>query len=341
MGLIDKGAEQPVSFEEGMRAAEEAAGIPTDEELYGQEWATPEPDETGRIPSMSRPKDDEGNVVVDEPSAEETAVEAPEAETTTDDSEPVVEPPAVDDRVLAELQELKSKVGTLVNENAELRRAQQAQPIAQVDGDWFESVIDQSPGEAAYFALQNKRPDLYERAIRTWYDVDPVAATRYERQVEMQAFTEQLQPQFQTAKDLQQKQELEVAISAVKEKHPDFEQVVGSLDESSVAKLVEDGFPLDTLALLGGDARQKQSALESLFRWVSHDHASIVQAAAPKLGAEAQEEAKARKKAATVASATTTTPETVEETEGERLARVWAEQRPSMRSAWENRSSAR
>lgn len=333
-GLIDKNTETPQSFEEGMRAAEESAGIPSDAELYGEEWATPEPDETGRVPSMSRPKDEATGEVVET----EEVVEAPEAETTPVEAEPVVEPPAPDAQVLAELAELKAKMGTLINENAELRKAY-AEPA--IDPSWYEQALETDPAQAVGLAIQSGNPHQYEQSLRAWYDVDPVAAGRFERQVEMaqlqESISQRLAPQLAGANTVAQKAEMEQAILAVKGKHDDFEMVMGSWDEAAANRLVESGFPVRVLEGFNGDLAEKQAALETLFRWHKAEQAGTIAAAAEEIKVETAEAAKERKRKAQVASATTTTPDAVEESEAERMERVWKEQRPSMRDAWTGR----
>lgn len=339
-GLRDTNTEAPVGFEEGMRAAEEAAGIPSDEELYGPQFATPEPDETGRVPSPSPPRDEEGNVLETEAPVDEP-VEEPEVEEETPAAVPMVPPD--------EIAELKRKMGELLNDNAELRRWQQEQqqayqPQPQLDGNalaWFDEIVEQAPDQAAVWAAQQQQPLLYERAIRSWFDVDPVAAARYERSMEwnqlQSQMTAQFAPQIEGAQNLAQQADLQAALKTVQARHDDFDQVVGALDEASVQRIVESEFPTEILNGLAGGRQEKEKVLETLYRWAKSEQAPALVQGAVEAVEQAREDARASKRAATVASATTTTPPPVEETEGERLMRVWKEQRPSMRDAWTGR----
>ena len=118
-GLIETNPEPLPDFDAQTRAAEEAAGIPSDEELYGEFMARPEPDEAGRIPA-SRAAEEEAPA--EETPAEE---EAPTEEPAEEEAPVEAVAPEVD-----ELAELKKKVGQMANENAELRRWQEEQTAA-------------------------------------------------------------------------------------------------------------------------------------------------------------------------------------------------------------------
>jgi hypothetical protein len=155
-----------------------------------------------------------------------------------------------------------------------------------------------------------------------------------------QQIQSQIAPQIQGAQQLSQQAELEKAMRTVAGRHPDdFEQVAGSLDEAGMQKILESGFPTEVMAsLFNGGGDDKERALEMLYRWVKSEQAPALVEGAVEAVQASRDDAKAAKVAATVASATTTSPEQVEESEGERLMRVWAEQRPNMRSAWTGRS---
>ncbi len=345
-GLRETGAAAPPDFDEQTRAAEEAAGIPSDEELYGEFMARPEADEAGRIPASRAP--DEEEVPAEEPV--KAPVEEPEAPTEEPETEAVpIQTPLAED---TELAELKRKVGQMANENAELRKWQQEQeaswanaPQPQLDGQalaWFDEIVEQAPDQAAVWAAQQQQPLLYERAIRSWHDVDPVAAARYERSMEwnqlQQQMTERFQPQIQGAQELAANADREAAYKAVASRHDDFEQVVGGITTETADQIIASAFPTEILPSLLTSRDGAEKVLETLYRFVKSDQAPAMVAGAVEAVQTSQEEAKAAKRAATVASATTTTPAPVEESEGERLARVWEEQRPSMRSAWTGRA---
>jgi hypothetical protein len=337
--LIDTG-EPGDGFEEGMRKAEEAAGVPSDAELYGEAFITPAADEAGRIPA-SRGED----IVEDVPAEEPAEEEAPTEE------EPVTAPPVENE----ELADLKRKVGQMANENAELRRwqeeqmyAQQSQPAPQIDGQamaWFDEIVDQAPDQAAVWAAQQQQPLLYERAIRSWFDVDPVAAQRYERSMEWNQLQQQMQaqiaPQVQGAQELTQRADLEAAMKTVHSRHDDFEQVVGGLDTERMQQIVESEFPTEILVGLTGTQKDKEKVLETLYRWAKSEQTPALVQGAVQAVESSREESRQAKRQASVASSTVSTPEPVDEDEGARLSRVWAEQRPNMRDAWTGRDSVR
>ncbi len=332
MAQIDTNSPAKPSFEELQRQAEEAAGMPADSELYGEWMTSPEPDETGRVPA-SRPE--EAVAAADEPAAEE---EAPSEEPAAVEAAP--EP----DR----LEELNQKLGQLINENAEMRRALSEQPEPQVQPQrldegtvtWFDEYTEQDPGGAAYWALTQQQPMLYDRAIRSWYDQDPVAAGRYERQVEQAQFAAQLEQKSAPQQQAASRQQMEDAMSAVAARHDDFGQVLGTLNEEKIADIVKSGMPAEILERgLAGSREDKERVFETMYRWVKADMAGQLAEAAAQAQAKSSEEARQAKIDATVASASTTTPPPVEESEAERQARVWQEMRPSLRDGWEGRDS--
>lgn len=342
MALIEKTDGTQPSFEELTRAAEEAAGVPSDQELYGGLVEQPEPDEAGRVPASREPAAE----TEPEPAPEDTS---PDEEQPPEQEEEAPEPElaaAVPDKTA----ELEKKLGQLINENAELRRWQQdqdqraaMQPPSQQEITWFEQAVEQSPGDAATWAVQQGQPLLYEQAIRAWHDVDPVAAGRFERQqefVQMQALMQaQIAPQLQGASEYAQRAQLEGALRSVESRHDDFATVMGGLTAERTEEIVQSGFPVGILNDLGGNQQQKEAVLETLYRWVKADQTGTLVAAAAEAATQQKEGAKAAKRAATVASSTTTTPEAVEESEGQRLARVWSEDRPSLREGWTGRDT--
>ncbi len=337
MGIVEKaGAEQPPSFEEQQRQAEEKAGIPSDVELYGDWMAPPEADpETGQTP-ISRPV--------------EAETEEPEAEVTEPEPEETVE--AVPEEKPDQLAELNKKLGQLLNENAELRKAQEAQPepqqyqpqqLTQENINYFDEYAAEDPAQAVSQAIQLQQPILYERAIRAWYEQDPAAASRFERQAEMQQLEQkmaaQFQPQIQSAQDLVQKTELDKAFETVAGRHEDFAQVIGTLTPERAEQIVEGGLPREILDGLTGDRDAKERVFETVYRWVKAEQAGVFAQASQEAITQAAEENKQAKRDATVASATTTTPETVELTEEERLQQAFKDLRPNMRDAWTGRAS--
>ena len=251
----------------------------------------------------------------------------------------------------SQFAELNKKVGQLVNENAELRRAQEQQPqyeqpqqppLTHMDG--FDEWADQNPVQAVQWAADNKQPHLYDRAIRAWYDQDPIGAGRYERQIEQQALmqniTQQVQPQLQAAERMAVNNDIAQAINTVASRHSDFAQVVGVLDEAAVAKIMESGLPAGVLAnALQGSQAEREQAIETVYRWQKAEMAGTFEAATADDAQRQADEAREAKLDAFVGSATTTTPDAVPESESDRMTRVLQEYAPSMRNAWTGRDS--
>lgn len=339
MAQIDKKpTEAQPSFEEQMRQAEQDAGVPADAELYA-EWGveTPEPDETGRVPA-SKPADEPTAEAVEE----DSPVEAEEQEVAAE--EPQTDPMA----------ELNKKLGDLLNDNAELRRqlqAQQAQPEPQqpqmaplTDVGWFDEMAEGDPASAATWALQNQQAHLYDRAIRTWHDQDPVAAGRYERQVEqallLQNMQQSIQPQVATANEYANRAQLEAAMGNVASRHDDFGEVMGTMTPETVEKIIQSGLPVQILEQgLAGDQQQKEQVFETLYRWQKAEVAGQLVQAARETPARQDEEARQAKREAFVGSAATTTPDEVPVSEAERMVQAWSETDRSLRKGWTGRDS--
>ena len=322
--LIDTGDQRPPGFEEQMRAAEQEAGVPSDAELYGEFGESAEPDEAGRVPTTR-----------DDPVEAEAAEEAPPEE-----------PVAAEAEVPDQLAEVNKKLGQLLNENADLRRQMEAQPepaqpsyIPTGDTAWFEEYAAQNPQEAAYWALQNQQPLLYDHAIRAYYDVDAVAAGRYERQVEQQVLMQNMQstlaPQIQGAQQMAAEQELSRALTAVAGKHPDFEQVMSAMTPAALEQL--DGIPRRIMeeALANGSQADKEQFFETLYHIQKSAQADVLVQAARETPVQQQEQAREAKREAFVGSASTSAPdETVVVSESERMAQAWANDRASLRDGW-------
>jgi hypothetical protein len=149
----------------------------------------------------------------------------------------------------------------------------------------------------------------------------------------------QIAPQLQQAQQMAEEQQLESAMKNVADKHEDFVDVIGTLNEERAKQIVDSGLPPAILQGLQGDQQAKEQVFEAIYRWVKADLGDTFKNAALEASEKQADENRQAKVDATVASATTTTPDAVEETEAERMSRVWKEQSPSMQSAWTGRSA--
>lgn len=105
---------------------------------------------------------------------------------------------------------------------------QQAQtPPPQTDDDLarFDAWAEEQPIQAAQYALQTS-PQLYERVMTNWYDLDPKGASRFERALEMHAMQQQMQAAYgqplQHVREQRQQEEILEAWAEVQARHTDI-----------------------------------------------------------------------------------------------------------------------
>ena len=337
MSLIEK-AGKAEDVTASIRAAEAEAGVPSDEEYYAEYLPAKEAESVEAEPP---PAEVEAEAEPETPAEPEPEPE-PEAEV-----EPEPEKPD-------QLAELNQKLGRLLNENAELRAQQEqwAQAFTeraqqpQYTADQFASDLDDNPALATIRAFKANDTQAFHRAWAAWNEVAPGAPEIwYDNQLlrgELGTLRDNLAKQVAPAQQLAIRAEVDQALEAARGRHEDFDQVVGTLTEDRAAEIIQDGFPAEILnGLANGDVQAKGKVLETLYRWVKSENSTqLVKAAQENAGKQA-EETRAAKVAATVASATTTTPEAVPETEEDRLARVFQEIGPNLRGAWEGQESRR
>lgn len=325
-------SEQATDFAAAMNAASETAGVPTDEELYG-----------GFLRQGDTPAEPEA------PAAEQTPAE-PEAEPVV--AEPVAETllagkyKSVEDLVSA-YESAQRRLGEQGNEIGQLRtelesrftqlQSEFRQPVYQPDPGSIDSLLDENPQQVVGLAIQRQDPVLYERAMRSWYEVDPFAANQYHLQAAHQASQQAAQPDIDRAVAAANQAELSQAMATVQTRHPDFAEVVGSLTDPSV--LLTTGFPKEVLQGLNGDMQSKEAVFETLYRWQKAEQAGTLREVAAQVAEETAEQNRNDKKAATVASASTTTPPEVPEDEAERLSQAFKDMDLSWRSGWTGQDS--
>lgn len=221
----------------------------------------------------------------------------------------------------SELGDLRKAVEELSSRFDESREAEQDMPT-QYYGDLTED-IEENPAQVAAHALQIGDGRLYEQAMRNWFDLDPFSAQRFERAIEMERirteFQQMLEPAVAPVKEQQSARDFRLAQQAVVERHPDFPSVMETATESDL-----EGFP-DSLALQlqDGTAAEKAAALEAMYRWVKSSRIVGEETAR----SERAVKAKAEKKEAFVASATST--QTAREENGvDRLKKFMLEPEP-------------
>lgn len=343
-----------------MRQAEAEAGISLEDSYYVNDY--PVTDKTKQALERAGVSLPETAEVVETPVEAASPMadaepQEPEAEVTADTQAGEPEPP---DR----LDELNKKVGQLINENAELRRALSDQPdpteqfqewIAQAQAaqqgqytpDQFEQLLEDDPATATMIAHQRGDQFGYARAWQQWNQVSPGApqiwADNQNLKAQLAEFQQNIGQQIAPARAAAGRQELTDAMSAVAARHDDYAEVMSSATEDDLKAFVSNN-PLMAEVLekgLLGDQRSKEQVYETLYRWRKADIGDQLVRAAREAPARQSEEAREAKREAFVGSASTTTPDEVPESEQERLSRVWRETRPSLRDAWENRGPSR
>lgn len=167
----------------------------------------------------------------------------------------------------------ESKLGEMGNELGQLRERlaqyEQQQPeTPQVELNentvsWFDEQSAQNPYAAAVWAMQNDPSGvLYNRALDTWFEIQPRAAAQFERQVEMQGLKQEIaQTLGQTLQPLaksQAEQNFSAAYQSVRTKHPDLDEHAEGL------MAVGQEFPDMLQSLRTGSRESAERVLEGL-----------------------------------------------------------------------------
>lgn len=140
-------------------------------------------------------------------------------------------------------QQLEAKLGEQGAELGQYRQlieqAQQPQPEPppQTDDDLarFDTWAEENPVQAAQYALQTS-PQLYERVMDNWYDLDPKTASRFERQLENAAIQQQLQATYgqplQHVREQRQQEQILEAFADVQTRYPDINNYAQQLQQA-------------------------------------------------------------------------------------------------------------
>lgn len=195
-------------------------------------------------------------------------------------------------------------IGDLQRELGDLRQRvdQVAQPQSQDFGD-VESIVDENPGLApniAYQALNAGDDITYERVMRAWQEVDPLAAARFDTRVQIaQAqwqLQAQIQPSLQAGEAIANQQYVQQAAQSLQSRFPDFGDVLSTVDpqETEVPPYIQQ--------MLTDPARTAE-ALEATYHWAKSVSGHTLAAQSQAQQQEQAEQAHREKTQATVASA--------------------------------------
>lgn len=332
-----------------IRAAEAAAGVPTDAEFYAEYL----PNGDTAPPAAETPAEAE-------PATEAETEAEPEAE--PEPAEPATEPPLLagkyktTEALEAAYLEAQRAIGAQGNEVGQLR-AQMAEvqnylnqpaPPTQDTVNWFDEMAATDPQQAVDWAVRNNDPMLYQRGLETWHEIDSVSASRFERAVERQQMAAQLEarfaPRIQAGVQVAQQQQLAQALGSVQSKHEDFGQVMGALSPDDVGQLLGTNpvaRDIVVSALQSGSVQETEAAYETLYAFAKAQQAGTLTSLAAEAADQAAAQNRADKMAGTVASATVTAPPDIPETEEARLMRVWKDDSPPTSEFWTGQDSRR
>lgn len=210
----------------------------------------------------------------------------------------------------------RQEIGRLGQELGDLRK--QVQPPQQEQQEYDLSGVDEvdDPALAASYAVQALRQGdeiAYQKAIRTWNELDPVGAMDFharrvgaEQEQRLQA---QFGPSLENARQAANRDQLGGAAERVAARRSDFNDVIGSLTEERVAEIVNSGFPTQVLRGLQGGPQEQEAVFETLYRWVKSEQSEHVASVTQ----ENDQATLAQKAQAQVASATTTAVDTTDD----------------------------
>lgn len=177
------------------------------------------------------------------------------------------------DKALAAAADAQELIGRQGSELGELRQYRDyvEQQSSQYTPDQIAAYSEQDPAQAAVLAYnQYGRGSVpYEQALRSWGEIDPFTAARFDNQASVTDYDRQIRPQMQAA-------ELESGLNQIIAKYPDFAEygdaILREAQASPVVKaLQQQGAPIsaDVIEHLYLAARGRQQVASSQTQ--SHD----------------------------------------------------------------------
>lgn len=226
----------------------------------------PEPGEPeGNVAPPDKPRDEQGRFTKTEPE--------PDTGKIAGEFESVDELVAAYEQQKQRTAELDSLRGQQGSELAELRRlVEERLPpdyddppggYATEDADALsELVAEGRGGEAAAWVLQ-KQPQLYDRVIREWAELDPIGASRFDAQRMIderhRMLAQEVAPVLEHTAQEKQTRDFYETWRTVNAKHEDFTQYADQINET-LAQL-----PEVARSTLSPDPQVRERALESLY----------------------------------------------------------------------------
>lgn len=287
----------------------------TVEEFRAQFPQVPEPDapaeaetaeetaveEDAPVVEEGRQRDEQGRFVAAE--EEETPLLAGKYKTPEELERAYVEAQSVIGRQSDEVKaarELKQEFETL--------REQLTSPAApQYDPGSLEAFFEANPQQipaVAQQAIDTGDGFLYQKALAAWGELDQVGAMDFHARAVSDAkiaeLREEFKPALQGVQRINTTNEFAAAYEAAAKSHDDFSAVLGSITQETL-----NGFPPEVLgALQTGDQTSKERVLETLYRWAKAEQAGNLSETATAVARQEQENSRAARQEATVASTT-------------------------------------
>lgn len=211
----------------------------------------------------------------------------------------------------AEVGELR-KVAQQVDELRALVEAQNEpqyeEPPPQYDPGSIDEYLAENPQHIPALARQAIDAGdgfLYQRALAAWGELDQVGAMDFHARAVSDAAIERLReemaPAVQSAQRAETTNQFAAAYETVASRHEDFAMVMNAITDETIA-----GFPKSVIgALQTGDQATKQEVLETLYRWTKTEQAGSLSQAASAAVAQTQQDSRAARQNAAVASTTT------------------------------------
>jgi len=120
---------------------------------------------------------------------------------------------------LGELRQAVTQMQSMLLEQQQ--QASHSQPAPVAPGE-LDDAIEEDPGAVVHWAFANGQEAVYEEAVSAWYEIDPKAAARFERAVEMEALKAELAQPRDIPPDKT------AVIAQLSARHADFADVISS-----------------------------------------------------------------------------------------------------------------
>ena len=285
----------------------------------------PEPEPEAEV-KPARERDEHGRY---KPAASEPEPEPePEPELPpTAEADPLAELKAAHESRLRDKDEM---IARQANEIGQLRQAL-PQPQAQAPVGFADQIVE-SPSLGATYAAQALQAgdwEQYDAVLDAWTEVDPRAARRYERQVNVWLASQQVaqatEPLAANAKEAQNTQ----ALSNLTDRYSDFPQVIASLEgEANIPS------PLTRALQDAPNQIAYEEALDTLYNFLKGKQAGPLAAQVREASEAERAEARQAKVDATVASASASPVREDPKTIQEQIVSEWADQDAPFKDPW-------